>query len=100
MVAITEWKGDNVTEFYTGEHGTLTETGLYRQYADNPNNAAGVIDLRQRTWDGPFGLFVAEGGSIGRMPQPPRLPLDLRCGSSTGYEAATNSGPSHSAICS
>jgi hypothetical protein len=68
VVAITDWKGDNVTEFYTDEHGILSETGLYLQYADNPNNASGVIDLRKRTWDGTFGLFAAEGGSIGRMP--------------------------------
>jgi hypothetical protein len=27
-----------------------------------------VINLRKRTWDGTFGLFAAEGGSIGRMP--------------------------------
>jgi hypothetical protein len=68
VVAITDWRGDNVTEFYTDEHGTLNETGLYLQYADNPHNASGVIDLSKRTWNGTFGLFDEEGGLLGRMP--------------------------------
>jgi hypothetical protein len=67
VVSIAEWAGDNVTEFYTDEHGTLNETGLYLQYAGSPHHASGVIDLSKRSWEGTFAVFDEQGGLIGHV---------------------------------
>jgi hypothetical protein len=65
-VFINGWSGDNVIDFHTdNEHSTLRETRLYLEYVDNPHNAAGVIDLSKRTWEGTFELFGENGGSLG-----------------------------------
>lgn len=83
VVAITEWKGENVTEFYNDERGTLTETGLYRQYADDPN-ASGCSTTASAPGTAHSDSSLQKAARSAVCPRPRRLPLAIRWGVQPG----------------